>query len=136
MANFEVIGFSNDADQVVFKKSGQDDYIYIKHTLPKNKLVAFLDISPDEVTKDYRNELLELARQKGRMQRIYSLDNVTFQKNSWFETNERCNVPYRHTKFVAQDQYEATPCCIDCKMVDEWIKVNRPKNITICNPFA
>ena len=78
---YEVLGFDGDATGVWFLKEGK--IINLKSSLPKNQLVAFLDIPPQDVTLVLRNSLLDLARKKGRLEKAYSPDGLNFYRD-WF----------------------------------------------------
>jgi hypothetical protein len=75
----EILGFSETAKNILFCYKSK--YVIIKHTLPKNELVAFLDINPFQINKDFRDKILKEAGEKGIYIMAYSINGINFFKD-------------------------------------------------------
>jgi len=76
--DYEVFGFDCDASHVIFKKN--EKFLYIKSTLPKVELIAYLDIIPKNINKYFKDEILDKARINGRFRKGFSKDG-----KQWFK---------------------------------------------------
>ena len=61
--HYEVIGFTY-SDKVLFKYGNK--YITLKPSLPKAELCFYLDVDARHVDKDYRDDILNKAKDGGR----------------------------------------------------------------------
>lgn len=107
---YVIVGFDTTGENVIFIDK-HDKYVIIKHTLPKNQLIVFLDIPPSIINKELRNDILEEARKRGRKFKVFSIDNKHFQKNPNF-INKIKDGPYLDYKFfdyVSENIYKQAP---------------------------
>ena len=116
--SYTILGFTENAQKIIFKKD--DSWIFMKHTLPKNELIAFLDINPIEIDKHLRNQILETARLKGRKTIIYSLDDDKYQLRSYFSSNKQ-HKSWKYRQLIGIDEKNEYKEMLSNDEVDEII---------------
>ena len=131
MEDFTILGFNGDASKLIFKKDGE--WIYIKHTLPKNELVAMLNIHPEIIDKNLRNRILNEARIKGRKKIAYSLDGKNIQKNYHFKLESDNYGNYRsisrnYSHLVSIEDYDQLPEYISIELIEDYKQQKEKKN--------
>lgn len=76
--NFEFVGFYC-CGEVIFKKN--DEYIFIKSSLPKQDLVFRLGIDPQLINKKLRDMILFQAMKNGKFRFVYSDDGENWNEH-------------------------------------------------------
>lgn len=114
---YTVLGFDEYAENIIFHYNG--GHVFVKHTLPKNKLVAYLDISPEIINKKFRDKILEEARKKGRQKYCYTFDGENYQKLRWIEERKKnpiygfeytgLNYDYKIRRLVSLEEFASLP---------------------------
>lgn len=122
--SFKIIGFDEYGENIIFRKD--DEFYFIKCSLPKSKLISYLDIPTTFIDKKFRDCLLEEARLKGRMVKVYSLDGERFCKKRYFVIRKVGqyageSVDYKWSKWVNVTEYDEYPDEFTCDEVKEML---------------
>lgn len=107
---YKIIGFSNDASHVIFRV--EDRYKFIKSTLPKADLIAYLDILPFKINTALRNEILNEARLGGRCEKAFSIDGEKWTQSR--STQKEAGSNYykdidKYSKYLNVEQWKLLP---------------------------
>jgi hypothetical protein len=114
---FEVVGFSSDGSEVIFKL-GEKKY-YLKSTLKKSDLVSYLNIPPEFINTQLRNDILNQAMKKGRLKACYSPDGLQWFQEYYIPIPKECERMIKSNKIVGKykkliriEDWEKLPDCI------------------------
>lgn len=123
---YKVLGFNFNATEIYFLK--HEKIISIKYTLPKNILIAYLDIPAHMIKKDLRDDILEDARIEGKKSIVYSLDKKNWQRcQTFYHSINRENCVKIFDKIIPLEYLEEYPYVIKSKEIDEMIEKFRKK---------
>ncbi len=121
---YEVIGFDSHAKYVIFEIKGKE--YKIKSNLPKSDLIAYLDIRAQDVDKDLRNDILNEARIKGRLDTCYSYDGVKWYRYEYTQYITGC-IYAKYSKRVLYEEKIKLPCNMDLEEIKCYLAKNSCK---------